>query len=74
MSAVGDVAGRLMLSRKRRQVSISRDDGDFVVRFQPENIVVFRHDKAIELRRICLKLRWEIVSDTVPDPTDQASW
>jgi hypothetical protein len=42
--------------------------------FQPHNIVVFRHNEASPLRRICHSLRWEIVSDTVPDPNDLASW
>lgn len=74
MSVVGDVANRMMLSRSRRQVAIRRDRGDFVVVFQPEDVVVFRHDNANPLRRICHKLRWEIVSDTVADPVDLASW
>jgi len=47
----------------RRRVSISRDDKDFVVAFQPENLIVFRHNEANALRRVCHSLRWEIVSD-----------
>jgi hypothetical protein len=58
----------------RRQVSIGRDGEDFVVSFQPHNIVVFRHDEADPLRRICHSLGWEILSDTVPDPDNLASW
>ena len=57
----------------RRHVSISRDGEDFIVAFQPDNVVVFRHAEASELRRMCHRLRWKIVSDTVPDPSDLAS-
>ena len=52
----------------RRRVSISRDDKDFVVAFQPENLIVFRHNEANALRRVCHSLRWEIISDTGADP------
>jgi len=58
----------------RRQVSISRDDEDFVVTFLPQNIVAMRHSEANELRKMCHSLRWEIVSDTVPEPGDITSW
>ena len=58
----------------RRQVSISRDGADFVVTFQPDNIVVFRHNEASKLRKMCQSLQWEIVSDTVPEPGDIRSW
>ena len=58
----------------RRRVSIRQDDGDFVVAFQPDDIVVFRNNEASALRRVCHSLRWEIVSDTVPDPNDLATW
>jgi hypothetical protein len=58
----------------RRQVTISRDGDDFVVTFQPDNIVAFRHAQASELRRMCHSLRWEIVSDTVAEPGDISSW
>jgi hypothetical protein len=60
--------------RFRRQVSISRDDGDFVVTFLPQNIVAMRHSEADALRKMCHSLRWEIVSDTVPEPGDIRSW
>jgi hypothetical protein len=53
----------------RRQVSISRDGEDFVVAFQPDNVVIFRHSDARKLRKMCHNLRWEIVSDTV-DPSE----
>ena len=52
----------------RRQVSIKPDGSDFVVAFQPDNVVVFRHRLANELRVLCRKLRWEIVSDATANP------
>ena len=58
----------------RRQVSIKRDGADFVVAFEPDDIIVFRHSEANALRRACNSLRWEIVRDTTPDPNDLASW
>jgi hypothetical protein len=58
----------------RIQVSISRDDEDFVITFLPQNIVAMRHSEANELRKMCRSLRWEIVSDTVPEPGDIRSW
>jgi hypothetical protein len=58
----------------RRQVSISRDGEDFVVTFLPQNIDAMRHGEAAELRKACHHLRWEIVSDTVPEPDDIRSW
>ena len=54
-----------------RKVSIRRDPPhDFVVVFEPEDIVVFRHSNARDLRRVCSKLRWLIVSDVTPDLDD----
>jgi hypothetical protein len=53
----------------KRQVSISRDDEDFVVTFLPQNIVAMRHREANELRKMCHSLRWEIVSDTLSQTT-----
>ena len=58
----------------RKQVSISRDGEDFVVAYQPDNLIVFRHAEASALRRVCHQLRWEIVSDTVPEADDVRSW
>jgi hypothetical protein len=58
----------------RRQVSISRDGEDFVVTFLPQNIGAMRFGEAAELRKICHYLRWEVVSDTVPEPDDIRSW
>jgi hypothetical protein len=51
----------------RRRVAIRRDDNDFVIVFQPENLVVFRNTDASALRKACQFLRWEIVSDTPPE-------
>jgi hypothetical protein len=47
-----------------RAVALRRDNEDFVVVFQPEEIVVFRNRDAAALRRACRFLRWNIVSDT----------
>jgi hypothetical protein len=58
----------------RRQVSISRDGEDFIVTFLPQNIIAMRHGEASELRKICHFARWEIVSDTMPEPDDIRSW
>lgn len=58
----------------RRQVTISRDGEDFVVTFQPDNIVALRHNQPNALRKMCRSLRWEIVSDTVAEPDDIRSW
>jgi len=58
----------------RRQVSISRDGEDFVLTFLPQNVVAMRHGEASELRKVCHFARWEIVSDTAPEPDDIRSW
>ena len=64
MSVLSGATPERTLLPPRRQVSIGCDGGDFVVAFQPHNIVVFRHNEAHPLRRICHSLRWEIVNDT----------
>jgi hypothetical protein len=58
----------------RRQVTISRDGEDFVIAFQPQNIIAMRHSEAKELRKVCHFARWEIVRDTTPEPDDLRSW
>ena len=58
----------------RRKVAIRRDSEDFVIAFQAEDIVVFRHAEATALRRACVVLRWEVVSDTVAEASNPASW
>jgi hypothetical protein len=55
-------------------VSIDRDGEEFVITFRPLNIGAIRHSDAAELRKICQRLRWEIISDTVPDPDDMRTW
>jgi hypothetical protein len=71
VSVAFDVVSR---SRQpRRRVVIRRDDTDFVVVFQPENLVAFRNVDASALRKACEFLRWEVVSETPheaqnPDP------
>ena len=51
-----------------------RDGDEFVISFQPEDLIVFRHAEARALRKACVFLRWEVVSDTVPQANDLASW
>jgi hypothetical protein len=58
----------------RKRVSIRRYDKDFVVAFQLEDFVIFRNGHASALRKVCHWLRWEIVSDTVPEANDPAFW
>jgi hypothetical protein len=68
MSVVTDRIGKSFGYGRGRRVSIRRDDKDFVVAFQPEDHVVFRHTDASALRDVCRKLRWEIVDDkSVPN-------
>jgi hypothetical protein len=68
MSVVTDRIGKSFGYGRGRRVSIRRDDKDFVVAFQPEDHVVFRHNDASALRDVCRKLRWEIIDDkSVPD-------
>jgi hypothetical protein len=61
MSKVADSSGKNGVGRR---VSIRRDDGDFVVAFQPEDFVIFRNQDANALRRVCNFLQWEIVADS----------
>jgi hypothetical protein len=58
----------------RRKVAIRRDGEDFVIAFQPEDTVVFRHAQAAALRRACVFLRWEVVNDTIAEASNLASW
>jgi predicted nucleic acid-binding OB-fold protein len=44
-------------------VSVERDGIDFVVAFQPEGHVIFRHHDLKALRNVCSKLRWEVVEE-----------
>ena len=61
---MSDVAGHPAGNGAGRRVSIRRDDGDFVIAFQPEDFIIFRNGDANVLRRVCRFLRWEIVTDT----------
>jgi hypothetical protein len=68
MSVVVDKIGKSFAYGRGRRVSIRRDDKDFVVAFQPEDHVIFRHQDASALRNVCRKLRWEIIDDkSVPN-------
>jgi predicted nucleic acid-binding OB-fold protein len=44
-------------------VSVERDGTDFVVAFQPEGHVIFRHHDLKALRNVCSKLRWEVLEE-----------
>ena len=57
-----------------RKVSIRRDREDFVISYQPEDVVVFRNGDPQALRKLCLQLRWDIVSDVMPEPDDPNTW
>ena len=58
----------------KRKMAIRPDGDDFVISFLPEDTVVFRHAEARALRKACVFLRWEVVSDTVPEAHNPASW
>ena len=44
-------------------MSVERDGADFVVAFQPEGHVIFRHHDLKALRRVCSKLRWDVIEE-----------
>ena len=44
-------------------VTLQRDGAEFVVSFDPEDIVVFRHTEPNALRKMCTFLRWPIIAD-----------
>ena len=58
----------------RRKVAIRRDQEDYVIVLQPEDLVLFRDPNANALRKACNFLRWEVVSDTDPEANDPAFW
>jgi hypothetical protein len=64
MSEITDRIGKSLGSGRGRQVSIRRDAKDFVVAFQPEDQVIFRHHDAQALKKVCRSLRWEIIEDS----------
>jgi hypothetical protein len=51
-------------AKPRRLVALRRDEMDFVVAFQPQDVIVSRNPDANVLRKMCRQLRWKIVSDT----------
>ena len=53
-----------VLARPKRLVTLRRDGDDFVVALYPEDPVVFRHNEAELLRKMCAFLRWKIISDS----------
>jgi hypothetical protein len=64
-----------MINRRfKQQVANRRDGEEFVFSFLPEDTLVFRHAEARALRRACVFLRWEVVSDTIARADDPASW
>jgi hypothetical protein len=50
--------------KPKRLVSLRPDQADYVVAFQPDDMIVFRNPDANALRKLCRQLRWEIISDT----------
>jgi hypothetical protein len=57
----------------RRQVAMRRDGDDFVIAFQPDDIVVFRNKDADALRKVCRSIRWQIVSDKTGEADEPES-
>jgi predicted nucleic acid-binding OB-fold protein len=68
MSVVTDKIFKSRGYGRGREVSIGRDDKDFVVAFQPEDHVIFRHHDLNALKKVCRKLQWKIIADkSFPD-------
>jgi hypothetical protein len=63
MSVVTDKIGKSLGYGRGRRVSVERDGTDFVVAFQPEGHVIFRHHDLKALRKVCSKLRWEVIEE-----------
>jgi predicted nucleic acid-binding OB-fold protein len=63
MSVVTDKIGKFLGYGRGRKVSVERDGTDFVVAFQPEGHVIFRHHDLKALRNVCSKLRWEVIEE-----------
>lgn len=59
-------------NESRRRVTLRRDGDDYIVVFQPENIVALRNPNVNAVRRLCRFLRWEIVSDQSQSELEQA--
>jgi len=65
MSVITDKIGKSLGYGRGRKVSVERDGADFVVAFQPEGHVIFRHHDLKALIHVCSKLRWEVVEDKI---------
>jgi hypothetical protein len=63
MSVVTDKIGKSLGYGRGRKVSVERDGTDFVVAFQPEGHIIFRHHDLKALRQVCSKLQWEVVEE-----------
>jgi predicted nucleic acid-binding OB-fold protein len=63
MSVVTDKIGKSLGYGRGRRVSVERDGTEFVVAFQPEGHVIFRHHDLKALRNVCSKLRWEVIEE-----------
>jgi hypothetical protein len=63
MSVVTDKIFKSRGYGQGRQVSVQRDGADFVVAYQPEGHIIFRHQDLNALRRLCSKLRWEVLEE-----------
>jgi hypothetical protein len=63
MSVVTDKIGKPFGYGRGRRVSVERDGADFVVAFQPEGHIIFRHHDLKALRLVCSKLRWEVMEE-----------
>jgi hypothetical protein len=63
MSVVTDKIGKSLGYGRGRRVSVERDGTDFVVAFQPEGHIIFRHHDLKALRNVCSKLRWEVIEE-----------
>jgi hypothetical protein len=63
MSVVTDKIGKSLGYGRGRRRSVERDGTDFVVAFQPEGHVIFRHHDLKALRNVCSKLRWEVIEE-----------
>jgi predicted nucleic acid-binding OB-fold protein len=63
MSEITDKIGKSFGYGRGRRVSVERDGTDFVVAFQPEGHVIFRHHDLKALRQVCSKLRWDVIEE-----------
>jgi predicted nucleic acid-binding OB-fold protein len=73
MSVVTDRIGKSLGYGRGRKVSVERDGTDFIVAFQPEGHVIFRHHDLQALRKVCSKLRWEVIEEkSFPQSLDDA--